>query len=97
MDKKLTMVVSGGLMFVGVWGENNRLLNPRIYMLINEGKEFQLSPMPCNPLFIVVHNKDITYPVPEHDKNLYELYEKLLRVKPKTEEEARPGFRDKFK
>lgn len=76
MKKQLTMIVNGGLFILGEL-QGNRLLLPRVFQVIKDGKEIMLSPLHFTPLFIMMSGF-ASYPVPEKgNENIYELYERV--------------------
>lgn len=74
---KVTMCVVDGLFLVGKLSNGNKLMNPRIFTLIDNGARMQLSPLPTQPSFISVHRMSLSYPIPEKEENLLALYEKV--------------------
>jgi hypothetical protein len=80
----LTMVVSSGLFIIGRLVGGNKLLAPRVWTLIKEGAEMQLSPLPFTPAFIILQDSGFTYPIPEDaaTANIYALYKQVTTPPP---------------
>ena len=75
-EPKVTMCVVAGLFLVGKLVGGNKLMNPRVFTLIEDGKRMQLSPLPALPPFVIVARMGLSYLIPETD-SLYKLYEKV--------------------
>jgi hypothetical protein len=75
-EPRVTMCVVAGMFLVGKLVGGNKLMNPRVFTLIEEGKRMQLSPLPALPPFIIVARMGMSYPIPEAD-NIYKLYVKV--------------------
>ena len=78
----ITMVISQGLFLIGNLVGGNKLLEPRVFVLIEDGAKMQLSPLPSTPPFVTFGNEVIRYPVPERDKNLLSLYDRVTHPQP---------------
>ena len=80
----ITMVVSGGLFILGKLIGENKLCDPRVFQIIKNGAEMQLSPLPGTPSFIIVGLDGLKYPLPEtqDNKNLFELYHRVTHPQP---------------
>ena len=76
-EPKVTMCVVGGLFLMGKLIGGNKLMDPRIFTLIENGKRMQLSPLPSQPPFVIIARMSLFYPIPETDKNMLELYERV--------------------
>jgi hypothetical protein len=70
----ITMCVTSGLFVMGELVSGNKLLLPRVFTVIDNGTRIQLSPLPGIPPFIILKSDGFTYPVPESEANLLELY-----------------------
>lgn len=77
----ITMVVTQGLFIMGVL-TGNKLIGPRVFNYIDNGKQIQLAPLPSTPPFVYIGNDCIRYPVPEADKSLHALYDKVTHPPP---------------
>jgi hypothetical protein len=75
-EPKVTMCVVTGLFLVGKLVGENKLIGPRVFTLIEDGKRMQLSPLPALPPFVIIARMGLSYPIPETD-NLFKLYEKV--------------------
>jgi hypothetical protein len=75
-EPRVTMCVVAGLFLVGKLVGGNKLIDPRVFTLIEDGKRMQLSPLPALPPFVIVTRMGMCYPIPEAD-NIYKLYEKV--------------------
>lgn len=76
-EPKVTMCVVGGLFLMGKLIGGNKLMDPRVFTLIENGKRMQLSPLPSQPPFVIIARMSLFYPIPETDKNMLELYERV--------------------
>lgn len=73
-NNTLTMVISQGLFIMGEMQADGRLRRPRVVSFLDQGKRVQLSPLPGVPGYMYVGVGNPFYPVPAHDKSLYDLY-----------------------
>jgi hypothetical protein len=75
----LTVCISSGLFLVGRLIGGNKLTKPRIFSIIKEGREMQLSPLPGTPPFVRIESGGVYYTIPINDNNksLYDLYERV--------------------
>jgi len=76
-EPKVTMCVMDGLFIVGKLVGGNKLIDPRIFSLIEGGNKMQLSPLPCLPTVIHIARMSLSYPIPVHDVNMLNLYRKV--------------------
>jgi hypothetical protein len=72
----IAMVISQGLFLVGRLVGGNKLIEPRVFSIIENGAKIQMSPLPGTPPFVIIGNDGIRYPVPDNagNKNLLDLY-----------------------
>lgn len=86
---EVSMVVVSGLFLVGKLIGGNKLTEPRVFQIIEQGKKIQMSPLPGNPPFVLVNNEGLRYTIPDTNinKNITELY---YRVTHPEEEATRP-------
>ena len=75
-EPKVTICVVAGLFLVGKLVGGNKLMDPRVFTLIEEGKRMQLAPLPTQPPFVIIARMSLSYQIPETD-NLFKLYEKV--------------------
>ena len=75
-EPKVTMCVVGGLFLVGKLIGGNKLVDPRVFTLIEDGKRMQLSPLPALPSFVIIARMGLSYLIKEGD-NLFRLYEQV--------------------
>ena len=82
----ITMVCSGGFFLIGKIRMDNGgeepvpiLIAPRVFTVIDGGKRIQLSPLPGMPTFIFVSDIAFSYPIPDTETNLLDLYEKVTK------------------
>lgn len=75
-EPKVTMCVVAGLFLVGKLVGGNKLVDPRVFTLIEDGKRMQLSPLPALPPFVIIARMSLFYPIPETD-NIFKLYEQV--------------------
>lgn len=76
----ITMVCIVGLFILGKLVGGNKLTDPRIFSIIEEGRRIQMSPPPGTPPFIVLTGVDgFRYTMPEtpENKNILELYDRV--------------------
>lgn len=75
----ITMVCSNGLFILGKLTDGNKLCNPRVFQILKNGAEMQLSPLPATPSFVIVGSEGLKYPLPEtpENKNLFDLYDRV--------------------
>lgn len=82
MGKDISMVISSGIFIVGVLVGDNKIINPRMFTMfesVENGKKvpkMQLSPLPANPPYVYVR-PEVRYRIPDWDKNLLNLYERV--------------------
>ena len=80
--KEVWMAMMGGMFIVGVMVGDNKIINPRVFTMfeaVEDGKKIpkmQLAPLPSNPPFIYVR-PEVRYRIPDWDRNLINLYEKV--------------------
>ena len=48
--------------------------------------KMRMSPLHGNPPYIISNRLSLVYPVPEHDKNTLDLYQRVTMVQPASEE-----------
>jgi len=73
----ISMVITNGMFIMGKLIGGNKLCLPRVFTFLEEGKRIQLSPLPAIPPFITIGNDAARYAVPETDRNLHELYQRV--------------------
>lgn len=74
----LSMCVSNGLWMVGRFNKDKRVMElPRRFELSNDGKEITLSALPFVPPSVNVGMDCIIYPIPETEKQLIGLWERV--------------------
>lgn len=76
----ITMVFVAGLFIVGKLVGGNKLTDPRIFGIIDNGQRIQMSPLPGTPPFIIFTEVDgFRYPMPDvpENKGILELYDKV--------------------
>ena len=78
----ISMVVTNGLFIVGKMIGGNKLCDPRVFLVIENGKKIQLSPLPSAPPFITIGSGYFHYAIPEHDRNLLDLYDRVTHPEP---------------
>ena len=78
----ISMVVSNGLFIVGKLVGGNKLIEPRIFQVIEGGKKIQLSPLPSTPPFITLESDGFRYAIPETDRNIPDLYDRVTHPAP---------------
>jgi hypothetical protein len=70
----ITMCCTGGLFILGNLVSGNKLTNPRVFNVIDNGTRIQLSPLPGNPPWINTGSDGFRYHIPSTDTNLLGLY-----------------------
>ena len=78
----ISMIITQGLFLIGNLVGGNKLLEPRVFTFIEEGAKIQLSPLPSLPPFVTFGNEVIKYSVPEKDRNLLSLYDRVTHPQP---------------
>ena len=78
----ISMVVSNGLFIVGKLVGGSKLIEPRVFLVIEGGKKIQLSPLPSNPPFITLGPDGFRYAIPETDRNVLDLYDRVTHPAP---------------
>jgi hypothetical protein len=73
----LTMVISGGLFLIGRLVGGNKLVKPRVFQVIENGKRIQMSPLPGTPPFMRIGLETGSYAIPEREKEIHDLYERV--------------------
>lgn len=76
----ITMVCVVGLFILGKLIGGNKLTEPRIFSIIENGQRIQMSPLPGTPPFIVLTGVDgFRYTMPEtsDNKGILELYDRV--------------------
>lgn len=76
----ITMVVVAGLFILGKLIGGNKLTDPRIFSIIENGQRIMMSPPPGTPPFIVLTGVDgFRYTMPDvpENKNILELYDRV--------------------
>jgi len=75
-DGAITMVVSDGLFILGKLVDGNKLLDPRVFQIIDSGQKMQLSPLPGIPSAVFLGKEGLRYSLSETpgNKNLFKLY-----------------------
>jgi len=73
------MVCSGGIFMMGKLVGGSKLTSPRMFSLIDNGKNMQLAPLPGNPDFVSLRDDGFSYLIREtpENKNLLELYNRV--------------------
>jgi hypothetical protein len=71
-------VISSGLVLMGDL-VGNKLIKPRVFQVIDNGKQMQLSPLPGTPHFVKLTGDFASWPIPdeENNKGLRELWERV--------------------
>lgn len=87
----ITMVCSGGMFIVGNLIGGNKLVNPRLFMLIEDGKRIQMSPLPANPSFIILGNDGFRYVIPENERNILDLYDRVTHPITQSQQPVEPS------
>lgn len=91
----ITMCFTGGLFIIGDLIGSKMLRKPRVFSIMQDGKQFNLSVLPGVPEFMVLENVDFKYPIPGAGDNIHAFYKTLLRTPdaehaPKTEAPMEP-------
>jgi hypothetical protein len=75
----VSMCITNGLFVIGKLIGGNKLTDPRIFMVIDDGKRVQMSPLPGTPPFIAINPEALRYPMPEtpENKNILDLYDRV--------------------
>jgi hypothetical protein len=75
----ITMVINNGIFLVGSLIGGNKLIEPRVFSIIENGAKIQMSPLPGTPPFLTLGNDKMGYVVPDtpENKNMLELYERV--------------------
>jgi len=73
----LTMVIASGMVLIGRMIGGNKLIKPRVFEVIEDGKRIQLRPLPGTPPWMRIGMEAGSYPVPEREKTIIELYERV--------------------
>ena len=73
----LTMVIASGMVLIGRMIGGNKLLKPRTFEVIENGKRIQMSPLPGTPPFARIGMEVVSYAVPEREKTIIELYARV--------------------
>lgn len=75
----LAMVITSGLFIIGKLIGGNKLTKPRVFMIIEDGKKIQMSPLPGTPPFLRIglDVSSYTMPMTELNKNITDLYSKV--------------------
>jgi hypothetical protein len=78
----ITMICTSGIFIIGNLIGGNKLTNPRLFTIIDDGKRIQMAPLPGNPAFLRLGMEGFSYPIPPTDKPILELYERVTRPSP---------------
>jgi hypothetical protein len=80
------MVISNGLFLIGRLVGGNKLIDPRVFNIIDDGKRIQMSPLPGTPPFLTLGNDKMGYAIPEttENQNILDLYHKVTRPQPES-------------
>jgi hypothetical protein len=81
----ITMCCTGGLFILGNLVSGNKLTNPRVFNVIDNGTRIQLSPLPGAPPFITIGPDGFRYPIPSTDTNLLGLYYRVTHPEENTD------------
>jgi hypothetical protein len=73
----ITMTVTGGLFIIGKLIGGNKLTDPRVFDVIEDGAKIQMRPLPGTPPFVTLGTDGFRYPVPEDDKPILDLYDRV--------------------
>jgi hypothetical protein len=75
----ITMTLTGGLFILGKLISGNKLTDPRIFNIIEDGKRIMLSPLPGTPPFITIGIDGLRYSILLNDENkgLLDLYDQV--------------------
>lgn len=87
----LTMVISNGLFIIGGMMGGNKLNFPRVFQLAPELDEngkpklvngipkmlINMSPLPGIPPYVRIGIDAVSYPIPEREKAIYDLYARV--------------------
>jgi hypothetical protein len=76
-EEVITMVLTGGLFIIGKLIGGNKLTDPRVFDVIENGAKIQMRPLPGTPPFVTLGTDGLRYPVPESDKAMLELYDRV--------------------
>lgn len=76
----VTMCLISGIFVIGTLEGEAFLRFPRIWHLINNGKDQQMFPLPGIPLSVNIPSGTFHYPIPREDTKMYDLYEKVTAV-----------------
>ena len=75
----LTMVIASGMVLIGRMIGGNKLIKPRVFETIENGKRMQLTPLPGTPPFARIGMEVCSYALPDNHNNsqLIDLYKKV--------------------
>ena len=90
-ESPLTMAIIDGMLILGTLIGGNKLLLPRLFNFINEGKEIQMGPLPGIPPYLRLGVGVSTYPISEGAVGLIKLYKQVI-TPPKPEPEQNGGL-----
>ena len=78
LEGTLSGVISSGVVLVGDL-VGTKLIKPRVFQVINNGRDMQLSPLPGTPHFLKLAGDFMSWPIPDdaNNKNLIGLWEKV--------------------
>lgn len=82
----ITMAFISGLFILGKLLGGNKLTDPRIFSIIENGKRIMLSPLPGTPSFITLGPDGFHYPMPINDDNanIFDLYDRVTHPQPQS-------------
>lgn len=78
----ITMVCISGIFIIGNLISGNKLINPRHFAIIEEGKRIQMSSLPGNPSWINIGSNGFRYLIPDTEKNILDLYDRVTHPVP---------------
>jgi hypothetical protein len=85
----ITMAIIDGMLILGTLIGGNKLLLPRLFNFINDGKEIQMGPLPGIPEWLRLGTGVTTYSISEQSRGIIELYKKVTTPQPESKEEPR--------
>ena len=80
----ITMCLTNGLFVLGKLIGGNKLCDPRIFGIIENGQKIQMAPLPGTPPFLNLGNEVSRYTMPEvaDNKNILDLYYRVTHPTP---------------
>lgn len=77
----LHLILVNGLFLIGKLAGGNKLLKPRIYTPLNDGR-IHMGPLPGTPVFLDIRNCAGVAPIrPDRNKDIYGLYAQVTDPK----------------